>query len=415
MLIVLVGAVAISAFVQGFLVLGFVRKLWGWQRELLEDRDCPPATVILCLRGGDPFLERCIEGIKNLEYPDYDVLFVVDHENDPSISVLDPYIKNGWENARVLYLKDRIPTCSLKCSSLLTAIKCLRSETQFIALIDADTVPHKSWLRELATGLQSPSVGAATGNRWYMPEKESDGAWIRYVWNAAAVVQMAWYRIAWGGTLAIKTEAIERADLLEKWSRSLCEDTMLKRQLGKVGLRVNFVPGLMMINRENCSVSSFYSWVKRQLLTARLYHPMWWAVVGHGASSVALLIVCWGYVAWSAWAGEWRDSILLAATLFLFHLYLCALIPWMERPVSAMARARGEPHRWAGQGNVLRLCSAVWQTQWVYSLALLQCLLMRKVEWRGIEYDIHGPFDIKQQSYLPYESSQPVSSPGNSL
>ena len=44
---------------------------------------------------------------------------------------------------------------------------------------------------------------------------------------------------------------------------------MLKTQLGAIGQRVAFVPSLMMVNREDCSMGVFFRWVKRQLLTAR--------------------------------------------------------------------------------------------------------------------------------------------------
>lgn len=399
-------AIFVSAIAQGILVLGFVMQLRNWRQPLLADSDCPHAAVILCLRGGDPFLARTIAGIKSLDYPNYDVLFVVDSRTDPCLSTLEPFLSQGWSNASIIYLDDRLTTCSLKCSSLLTAIRHARIETNFIASIDADTVPHVTWLRELATALQGTNVGAATGNRWYMPDRATKGARIRHVWNAAAIVQMYWYGIAWGGTLAIKMDTIRQANLLDKWSHSLCEDTMLKRQLGKIGLRVAFVPGLMMINRESCSLGGFYSWVKRQLLTARLYHPLWLAVVGHGISSALLLLTGWGYVAICLLSQRWNEGLSLLATLVVFHAYLCVLIPMMERPVSAIARARGEADDWAGNTNVWQLCLAVWETQWIYTAALCECLFMKRVEWRGVEYDVRAPFDLELRKYSPFEATK---------
>ena len=115
---------------------------------------------------------------------------------------------------------------------------------------------------------------------------------IRHVWNGAAIVQMFWYDIAWGGTLAVKWDTIRRANLLDRWSHALCEDTMLCRELKSISQRIAFVPACMMINLEDCTLESFMPWVKRQLLTARLYHPKWFAVVGHGVTSAGLLL--WG-------------------------------------------------------------------------------------------------------------------------
>lgn len=405
MFIGILTAIIVSGCIQGLLVLGFVRCLRNWRKPLLPDAECPHATVILCLRGGDPFLIRCLEGIKNLEYPNFDVLLVVDSRSDPCLATLEPFLSQGWDNASILYLENRLTTCSLKCSSLVTAIEQARPETKLIASIDADTVPHKTWLRELATALQDEKVGAATGNRWYMPDNATKGAWIRHVWNAAAVVQMYWYGIGWGGTLAVKMDAIRDAKLIDKWSHAFCEDTMMKQQLEAIGLRIAFVPSLMMINRETCTVPGFYSWVKRQLLNARLYHPLWWAVVAHGISSVLLLLLGWIYAGVCLASQRWIEGFSLIATFVLFHIYLCVLIPFMEKSVCAIAKARGEPDHWLGKTSAWQLCVAVWQTQWVYTAALWQCLFMKRVEWRGIEYEVRAPYDLVMKEYRPFEAA----------
>ena len=56
-------------------------------------------------------------------------------------------------------------------------------------------------------------MGVASGNRWYMPAEATAGSLVRYLWNAAAVVQMYWYGIAWGGSLAFKTKLLREAGL----------------------------------------------------------------------------------------------------------------------------------------------------------------------------------------------------------
>jgi hypothetical protein len=74
-----------------------------------------------------------------------------------------------------------------KCSSVTQAIERLDPSFEAVALLDAHTMPHRSWLRELVAPPADESVGAATGNRWYMPGGGSWGALVRYSWNAADV------------------------------------------------------------------------------------------------------------------------------------------------------------------------------------------------------------------------------------
>ena len=320
--IALASTLIISVAIQLYLVAGFVFRLNRWQQPLLHDDLCPQSVVILCLRGGDPFLAKCI--------------------------------------------------------------------------------PHSSWLRELAIALVPANVGAATGNRWYMPERCSQGAMIRYVWNAAAVVQMYWYSIAWGGTLAIKLDSIRKAGLIDRWSRSLCEDTMLRQQLGSIGQKVAFVPSLMMVNREDCSVRSFVPWVRRQLLTAKLYHPIWLAVAAHGISSAMVLLWGWLFCLTLLIRGELAMAGQVWFAMLAFQTCLTLMIPWIESSVARMLRLRGEETDWQRDLSWLRFYWSVSATQWVYTWALLSCLFVKAVDWRGIRYNIAGSWNIKMLQYRPF-------------
>jgi len=401
--IALVSTLVISVLVQLFLVAGFVNRLRRWQQPLLEDQMCPPAAVILCLRGGDPFLSKCIAGLLTQDYPNYEVRFMVDSESDPAMPILKSTIaEHSFARYKIETLASPRLTCSLKCSSLVQAINGLDDSTLFLAQLDADTIPQRSWLRELATALAPADVGAATGNRWYMPERCSQGAMIRYVWNAAAVVQMYWYSIAWGGTLAIKLDSIKRAGLIDRWSRSLCEDTMLRQQLGSIGERIAFVPSLMMVNREDCTVGSFLPWVTRQLLTAKLYHPFWLAVAGHGISSALVLVWGWGFCLASLIEGDFATAGQVGLAMVIFQTCLTLMIPWIESAVSKMLRSRGEETSWQRDLSWPQFFWFVCATQWVYTWALLSCLFLRSVDWRGIRYDVAGSWEIKMLGYRPF-------------
>ncbi|MCY2973193.1 MAG: glycosyltransferase family 2 protein [Planctomycetota bacterium] len=425
-------SLVVSVVIQGFLVSGFINRLRFWKRDLIDDGTCPPATVILCLRGGDPFLRKCIQGILTQDYPDFQVRFIVDSEQDPSIpilrSVLDEY---RFSRHTVDILRNPLTSCSLKCSSLIQAIeglgfqnriqqdnlnlseKSLQICNEFIALLDADTIPHTTWLRELATALVPVEIGAATGNRWYMPTTLSRGAMTRYVWNAAAVVQMYWYRIAWGGTLAIKLDSIRRAGMVDRWRLSLCEDTMLREQLRHIGQHVAFVPSLMMVNREDCTLESFSRWVTRQLLTAKLYHPLWLAVVGHGISSALLLLWGWATCFFLFSQNDWSRGIIVCLSMLTFQAFLTGMIVWIESAVSPLVQSRGESTDWDNQLSWKKLSWTVWTTQWVYTYALISCLFLKRVEWRGIQYDISGPWSIQMLGYQSVRYSHPESDLSN--
>ena len=47
----------------------------------------------------------------------------------------------------------------------------------------------------------------------------------------------------------------------------------------------------MMVNREDCGLDACRRWISRQLLTMRLYHPLWPLVLLHGFGTTLLLAV----------------------------------------------------------------------------------------------------------------------------
>jgi hypothetical protein len=401
---------------QSLLVAGFVRVLARFKVSMIPDERAPKAVVILCLRGTDPFLKDCIVGLLNQDYPNYEVRIVVDSAEDPAHRVLNETLKPAdYERVTVENLTQPSHTCSLKCSSLLQVAHSLDHSVEFIAQMDADIVAHRTWLWELATALEPADVGAATGNRWYMPHVLSVGSLVRYAWNAAAIVQMYWYRIAWGGTLAVKTRVLRESDMLDRWGRAFCEDTMQFAQLQKLGLRVAFVPSLMMINRENTSLAGFYRWVVRQLLTVKLYHPAWPAILMHGIVSttiplgaLALMIAC-------VVRGDGFSAAILGGAFALFVISLLLSLWGMVVTVNRIAASRGEPTKWIyGVGDLMKCAVLMPMTQFVYPAALAEAAVKKSTNWRGIQYRINGPWDIRVEEYVPY-SEEPPAQVGESL
>jgi hypothetical protein len=388
---------------QEVMTWGFLRALVRWRPRLPADHQCPRAAVVLCLRGADPFLPECLRALLRLDYPRYDVLVVVDSRDDPAWRAVERVLEDQPAlNIRVEPLVRRRSTCSLKCSSLAQAVSALEDSHAVVALVDADTIPHATWLRELVGPLADPAVGAATGNRWYMPARPTWGSLIRYLWNAAAVVEMYWHRIPWGGTLALKTKVLRDSDLMDRWTNALCEDTMLPQVLRRQGLRVAFVPSLMMVNRETCGLGSFLGWVRRQLLCARLYHPGWPAVVANGLFSALQLAVAAGMLVLALARRDLAAAAWIGSALACYLAVLVSLLAALEGSVRKIVATRGEPVGWcSGRALAGMLPSLLW-TQIVYPASLISSLRLRNVEWRGIHYRIDGPFQVRLLQYRPH-------------
>ena len=390
--------------IQVCLAVVFLLYLRLSQKKSLPDDQLPKTAVILCLRGADPFLTNCLRSLLNQNYPQYDLKLIVDSQEDPAWKIAtDTIQEQRATNVQISPLRIARQNCSLKCSSLLQAVSELDDSYKVVALVDADTVVHRNWLRELVSPLAHPKVGATTGNRWYLPTGRYWGSLVRYVGNVSTVVQMYLFRIPWGGTLAVKTELLRQTGLLDKWGQAFNEDTMIRKVLQKHGMQVKFVPSLIMLNREECELPSLKYSLMRQLLCSRLYHPLWLAVISDAISSIlqpTLVIVL--FLA-ALLTGEWNVAALLFGCFSIYTLGLLFMMLVLEQGVQQVIRKHGEPMTKLSALTVLKMLIAIPLTQWVYGIAMVLSLGMRRVNWRGVSYQIKGPWGIRLVEYRPYE------------
>ncbi len=408
----------------------------------------PSTTVVLCLRGADPFLQECLQGLLTQDYPDYRVTIVIDHPDDAARAVVESTLQrlsgrpvspgsvdvpggvgrglhsgcdgnlidvSGWSvmagsaggasqpgtatphaQVRVEFLEDWKTTCSRKCSSLLQAMRSLHPSCQVVALLDADVVPHASWLRQLVAPLASDSIGGATGHRWFTPISNRPGTWIRAQWNTAAVMLMAGTGLAWGGSLAFKTELLRQTNVQDLWSRALCEDVLIADKLRSIGLQCALVPDLFMLNREDCSTGQFFMWAQRQTILARLYnrYPQIFNMLLSAAFHflyVGSLVAVFVLRSWGARMGWQAGGLGLVGFLALN----VTALSMAEVAVRSQLRRSGRPIDQP----------ALWQILCWYLAIPLTCVLSaaiwtsaqfrRSVCWRGIRYRYAGPWQVQ--------------------
>src|SRR5262249_31349986 len=136
---------ALTAFFLGLPVWWQWRLVWLYwfhpaDPPLLE-AELPDVAVLLPLRGADPSLRDCLRRLLRQDYPRYSVRIIMDSPQDPawelvrSILAEDP---DAGGVVRVSTLRHPCPTCSLKVSAQMQAIRELDDSVRVIALIDAD-------------------------------------------------------------------------------------------------------------------------------------------------------------------------------------------------------------------------------------------------------------------------------------
>jgi hypothetical protein len=283
----------------------------------------------------------------------------------------------------------------------MQAVEEVRNGCDVLAFVDGDALPHRWWLRDLVIPLSDPSVGVTTGNRWYAPQTATWGSLVRYFWNAGAIVQVWMNGICWAGSMAMRSDVVHRTGLVKAWSRALSVDATVTRKMREHGYRVQFVPGVMLVNTETISLGKFVRWVQRQLIAAKSSRAGWPMVALQTFALTAIQAVCLVLTAWGAATGRWDVAGVSGAALAGFWMTSLVTALAIELSVRRLVRGYGENCRWLGPAAWSRLLPAIALTYLVFPGVFLGATFRRRVAWRGIQYEILGAKTIRMVAYQP--------------
>jgi cellulose synthase/poly-beta-1,6-N-acetylglucosamine synthase-like glycosyltransferase len=352
--------------------LASLRNGWAWLRFVRSwrpevDVTLPPVTLFLPVRGAEPEWRDNLRAYLEQDYPDYEVIVIADSPQNAGkakVMVARPSIGEGDKVAR-----------------LRQAIPAARAESTVFAFADSDGRPGRQWLRHLVAPLADPAVGAATGYRWYVAG--GGAALVRSVWNSFILSLLGDHdqNFCWGGSVAVRRETFKRAGVEDYWKGSVSDDYQLTAAIRRAGLGIVFVPGCLVETHGECGWRELLAWTTRQIIITRVYAPRLWAIglVSNGITAAAMVL-----------------GLLLASPLSLTMVGL-AVLPGI---VKGWLRAEGAAVMLPEHAAALR------RRRWLYAALAAPMPLLnfanfvlagfrRRIEWRGIRYQLRGPNDIR--------------------
>jgi hypothetical protein len=387
------------AFYQWLLAVLFSVLFRRWHPRPERVDRWPVVEVWMSLRGSDPELRQNLRGMLSQDYPDYQLRIVVDSEQDEAWTTVHSVTQAGQQNCRVETLRDRRTTCSLKCSAMSQLADGLDKMTEVVVLADGDIVAHPSWLKHLVEPMVDEQVGVSTGNRWYMPPTARLGTMIRYLWNVGAMVPTFLFANVWGGSCALRADLFRTTDLSERWRKAAVEDAPLKTILSEKKLRCRFVPGIMMINREDCTLSFAIRFITRMFTWSRLYEPGFVGTIIHALVCSGAIAVCLIALPMS-WMEPKIPVTAAWIALVVYHLSLCLAAFHIESAVREAIRRNGTLiQEWVTGRKLLSAMIAGPILEMFYPWTVIRAWFQRRVMWRGIEYQLRGPYDVVMTSY----------------
>ncbi|MDC3223534.1 glycosyltransferase family 2 protein [Mariniblastus sp.] len=394
-----------AALIQLSIAISFGRWFSRKTGTLTPESDQAMTAVIMSVRGCDPTFEASLTGILQQQYAHYQVHLVIDHREDPAWGIATQ-IKSKFDRddrLRIHVMESPRETCSLKCHSITQAIEHLSKDTEFIAFLDADVAPHSTWLAELTGPLQDKEIGGVTGSQWFEPPTPTGpGSLIRSAWNAGALVFSVFFANPWAGSFAMRRSTLEATNLISIWSNSIVDDGPLKKAIQDQGLRIEFAPSLIMINREHCSVSYANRWVTRMLTWSRLYEDTFFLSVIHSCFSNLVMLANFTILILAILLGN-PTALFACTTALILSGGLSTWAYFVSRKVAARsAQLRGDAIGTTTLWRTTKVLLLVPACQLIYGLSSIMSLGCKRVRWRQIEYDLSSAPSFKRLTYQPF-------------
>jgi ceramide glucosyltransferase len=373
---------------------GGVRYLSYIRRETTRPKPdfTPYASVIAPCRGLDQGLRENLQELFQQDYPAYEIIFVVDDEADPARSVIEDLrarFAAATHVASRLVVAGEAKASGQKVHNLRVAVGVAHPKSEVFVFIDSDTRPRAGWLRSLVAPLKDEGRGAATGYRWFIPARGNFASSLRAVWNASiasALGEQSDKNFCWGGSTAIRRRTFERAQVLDEWRGAASDDFAMMRALRKSKLPIHFVPDCLTVAHDECNWRGLLEFTTRQLKITRVYAAHFWQIVLF--SNLLFVLVFFGGLALVTtraalglpfkWPLAFLCIIYLLGSLKAYLRWRAVLLPLAQYRLELRRDAFAHLFLWP-------LASAL------YLYNALAALLSRRINWRGITYELKSP------------------------
>lgn len=363
----------------------------------------PHATVILSLRGRDPFVAQTIRNLLAQDYSNYELKIIVDSATDPVWESLKEF--EGHPRLKISILQSRLKTCSLKCSAIVQAIADISKKTEVIALVDADIAPSRSWLRRLVGPLKDPTVGVVTGNQWFSPKENRAGSIIRSLWNAAALLVTYLFKHTWAGSCAMRLSDVKESGLIDRWRKTIVDDGPIDGAMRKLSIKTVFIGDLITVNREECDVPFSIKYNSRMLTWSRIYEWGFVVTLLHMLFTVGMVVTALVTAGIELANGNFGIAGMLLAGLLSIQVLLFVAYLFTEstmRAINQEITAQITPMTIRRAAKFIALIPAALA---VYSISAIKATFAKRIEWRNATYEIGHKWEVRLLDDQPFAAS----------
>ncbi len=240
----------------------------------------PRCSIVVPCKGIPKDLGKNLRGFLELDYNNYEVIFVAESDHDSAVDVIQQICADN-DNASLVVagLSDK---CAQKNHNMLAALDSA-NDPEIYVFADSDIKPAPNWLKELILPLSDEKVTVTSGFRWLQALKANAGELTHFYVNTFIYVT---FTVAcffggvglWGGSMAIRKKDFQLLGVAKKWSKAAVDDMSLSHLVYKNSKKAVIVPYCLTQTDDLLQgVGATISWFERQIMFLKAYQrPLWY-------------------------------------------------------------------------------------------------------------------------------------------
>ncbi len=387
-------ASAIVALQAAFLILAYrnyryalnkYRKKRTWYR--------PRTALIIPCKGLDADFEKNIASFFHQDYENYLLYFVVGDKADHAYEKLHQLKQLLSSSSKAVDVRilvaGQAASCSQKIHNLLYCYHNLSCDTEILAFADSDACVRSDWLSHIVYPLRKAKIGAASGYRWFIPQKNNSASLALSAINArvAQLLGNTPFNKAWGGSMAIRYDVFQSLGLDKIWPTALSDDLSLSYTVKKAKLKIAFVPACLVASYQSAKWRQLFEFGRRQFIITRVNAPLtWWFGFCSSLYSVLALWATLGVAVYQA-ALSRNYFTFFTAVPFLVLAGQILMAAFRQKTAVQLLNEYSRKMTPAVAADIF--------LPWAWSLVLLAIILSsafgRTIKWRGIRYKLLSP------------------------
>lgn len=329
----------------------------------------PPVSNLKPMRGLDPEAYENLSSFCRQDYPDYEIVFCIDADDQAVISVIDQLKANFPQSRiRVLYGSGRIATND-KVAKLARLVD--EAAHDILVISDSDVRVRPDYLRQVTAPLRDPKIGAVTC--FYTPTEihsftdhlQTAGMTSDFYAGVLVAWQLDGIKFALGTTIATTKAHLAGFGGYASIENQPADDLLVGRLIAEQGYEVVLAPYVIE------TVPDYHS--MKALFLKRL---RWLVVMRHVRPSGHLGLLLTEGLPWSIAAVAIHPSPAIALAYLGTYCFLRVAMTW-----TIGIHGLKQPRFWK-QMPLIPVWDALAFVIWLTSF------LRRSIRWRGADYYI---------------------------